>query len=425
MNKYKIPSEISCLVPIGKMDEDKFDIIISFTDKKSNNNSVLLRRLRNNNINVITKQEEVQKITIKNEGFKLYLSEEQNIKPFRWEKGRQCMLLEIRSDQLDNSKARYYILVEFIEFIKLIQQTKYIIDGEIGGTYSLDVTNGMMKPILEDKLDEDYIEAKKTGEILANNKFTKKWIPGHLYLTKKGSKILYLGNVKNIVITKNDWGPDKKYRFKLDTSLAASYGNLIKYCGDTEDMMLVVEGFALDGDKEGRYDLESHKGETIETFLRNYYHSYIDPKSKYLSSFSIIQSKSIPGIDLGEYVKTSENITTELKEFAGLLLSNIEEDGFDINSQPKIRLLISMFPEFISNDESLKKTVTSDLIKLFKEDLKDSSLWRFYHRLPEINEILIELKYRKIYYLRKVLNVPDDVLTNDITKILNEILSGK
>ena len=395
MNRYKIPSEISCLVPIEKMDEGKFDIIISFTDKKSNN-SVLFRRLKNNNINIISKPEEVQKITIKNEGFKLYLSEEQNIKPFRWDKGKQCTLLEIRSDQLDNSKARYYIMVDSIEFIRIIQQAKYIIDGEVGGTYSLDITNGIMKPVLENKLDEEYVEAKKTGEILSNNKFTKKWIPGHLYLTKQGLKILYLGNIKNIVVAENNWGPDKKYRF--------NYSN-----------------------KTERFDLESHKGETIETFLRSYYYSYIIPKSKYLSSFSVIRSKSIPGIDLGEYVKSSEDITTELKEFAGLLLSKIGEDEFNLidSNSVKIRHLTSIFPEFISSDEKLKETITSNLIDSFKEELENSFYWKFYHKLPEVNDILISPKYRKIYYLRQVLKMSDEELTSKITKIIKEIKSGK
>ena len=425
MNRYKIPSEISCLVPIEKMDEGKFDIIISFTDKKSNN-SVLFRRLKNNNINIISKPEEVQKITIKNEGFKLYLSEEQNIKPFRWDKGKQCTLLEIRSDQLDNSKARYYIMVDSIEFIRIIQQAKYIIDGEVGGTYSLDITNGIMKPVLENKLDEEYVEAKKTGEILSNNKFTKKWIPGHLYLTKQGLKILYLGNIKNIVVAENNWGPDKKYRFNLDTPLNTNYGNLIRYC-ETDDMMLVIEGFTLDSNKTERFDLESHKGETIETFLRSYYYSYIIPKTKYLSSFSVIRSKSIPGIDLGEYVKSSEDITTELKEFAGLLLSNIGEDEFNLidSNSVKIRHLTSIFPEFISSDEKLKETITSNLIDSFKEELENSSYWKFYHKLPEVNDILISPKYRKIYYLRQVLKMSDEELTSKITKIIKEIKSGK
>lgn len=398
----KIPFKVSCIIPKSRLKDNEFGIIIGFVDsKKRSNLSTLYKRLDR------YKKEDLEEVTFENKGFRLFLSSDQNIPICRHISGLDITYLEIKNDHLDNTRARYYIPISLYSLIKLLNNSKYIVDGEISGSYSLDINGTTATPILENPLDEEYKKSVEFGKLLATSKKTTKWIPGHLYITNSGSKILYLGDIRreDILIIRNRWGSDKETKFSLFANIFQT--ELIDKLNSHNKNMLIIEGNSIDESLPDSFKINSYKGSSISEFMNDYINKYIVPKSKYYYGFSVIVNKQLSGIDLGEFlVQDVIDPAEKLKDIASISLKN--------------DLIYGFLPDLIKGE------LRDKLIKVRMENFKNKIIAKFRWRRDTVTteQILSDISSSSnidLYSLKNCIDISNNELKELIDKELTKV----
>lgn len=405
----KIPFKVSCIIPKSRLKDDEFGFITGFIDsKKRSNLSTLYKRLNNSKY----KKEDLEELTIENKGFRLFLLSDQNIPSFRRVGGVEITYLEIKNDQLDNTRARYYIPVSVFDLIKILNKSRYIIDGEISGSYSLDINGTTATPVLEDPLDDEYKKSVEFGKLLATSKKTTKWIPGHLYVTTSGSKILYLGDINrdDILVLRNRWGSDRDYRFRLFANIFQT--ELIEKLNSHNKNMLIIEGISINESLPNSFNFNSYKGSSISDFIDNYINKYIVPKSNYYccsssGNFSIIVNKPLSGIDLGEFlVQEITDLGEKLKDIASISLKN--------------DLIYGFLPDLIKGD------LRDKLIKIRMENFRNKIIAQYRWRKDSTTakQVLSNISSSSnidLYSLKNCIDISDNELEELVDKELTKV----
>lgn len=421
---YNIYPNLTCLVPNKPLNNLNFGYILSiYNDKISESSKKKMEQIKKSNktFNPGLSSEELEICYLNNNNFKLYLhTVDGNIKNFYYKMNNSNVQvpIEIRSDQLNNN-ARYYILVDYINFINLVKTTVIFQDGEIFGNYSLSITKNNIVPILQDNTNEDYTYSKEVGELLSYGKFTNNWIPGHLYLLKDKKKVLYLGNIKDVMSFYYPWSKDRNHVSYLFSNICSNENTTDCHKIITEETMLLMEDSLYDFCYTStRVDFSSLKDKDIKNIIFDRVQEY-SINNSILRTFLLVDKKYYSGIDLGQLITLSNNdITSEFKSSIEYYLNNNSSNSnFD-----KIKYyLYSSILEYVLSNQELKKEIIDIKINRFKNTELPSysrliSNYPGYSPIKSYDMILKDANHFKSINLLLRIGIPEKELIDIISK---------
>ena len=427
-----IPSEVLCFVPKkDKLINDSAPFLIYFLDrtKKTKRAEILLLRKTFSSIDnlhrkSIEKSEDLELITLKNEGFELFLSKfESN---FYYDAGKTFIKVEVKHPELESYSASFHILVEIHSFYTILKKIRNIEECKLDGTFSMNFEGrGLLCPVVEDNSNSEFINAKKVGKLLSTEKLTSKWIPGHLYLLKNREKVLYLGNIKN-VISKGYWDWKNTYLFaNVINEFYLNCNNM-----DSENLLTItklINPEAYIGSTPIKFNIDTYKGWDISNFLREYLCNKIIPNNHYESSFTIIPN-SKPAVDLGEYVKVIDSdITTTFKSIVNFMISDLIVDDrieSELCKNETLKYFISAVPELINENQTIKKTFINIKLDRLRDTLLNMKKSSYYSRnlMESLTAENLIKNYREMITISKVVySLSKEELLNLAKDVLKEV----
>ena len=422
-----IPYEILCMIPKNKIPMDEFGnnrFYLNFVNKVKNPNMTtagINRTIMFNRRAGINKEGDLTQICIKNEKFKLRLPEDNGSNATYRDQGQDLITLELISDQLDNSLATFCILVNIKSFYNLLREIKSIKGGVLAGNYCLDIQDrGLLDIVLENPSDKEYKEARNVGKTLSTSKLTSKWKPGHVYLLKTREKVLYVGEVRNIVAKMDYWSPRRYSSFPI---FANTYDDkYFRFIGDYSYTM-VIEGAFINGSKNS-IDMEKYKGYSIREFLRSYLNNKVIPSGSYQKAFSVWYGPKV-AVDLGEYLEVDNpDITDEFKEVVNFTLDSVDINNTDEITSNKIKYLSSVIPEFLDNNETIRKNYIDYVMNQFTNYLANRK--RYYtNAIPEVSDVFKNINfdddYSKIRFIKEYFkSITEEELVVIVSKAIEE-----
>lgn len=426
-----IPSEVLCFVPKkDKLINSSVPFLIYLLDKtkktKQAETSLLKKTFNNNNSlhnKSIEKCEDLESIVLKNEGFELFLSNFDRI--FYYDAGKTFIKVEVTHPELESYSTSFYILVEIHSFYTILKKVRNMEECKLDGTFSMNFEDrGLLCPVVEDNSNSEFINAKKVGKLLSTEKLTSKWIPGHLYLLKNREKVLYLGNIKN-VISKGYW--DWKNTYLFANVINEFYLNCDSV--DSENLLTITilinpEDYIGSTSNQIQFNIDTYKGWNFSNFLREYLSNKIIPNNYYESSFTILP-KSKPAVDLGEYIEVIDSdITTIFKSIINFMISDLIVDNrieSEIRNNATLKYFLSAVPELINENQTIKKTFINTKL----DKLKDALLMKKSYQKSSLNSLTAESlikNYREMTTLSKVVySLSEEELLNLAKNLLKEV----
>lgn len=111
--------------------------------------------------------------------------------------GGPRVAVRIQNDELDSKLPgrNVYIYVAIEGFFKILQDTRYVSDGNLHGTFSLGIgCFPSLKLVKEDSTNKSFIYSTEIGKLIATKPKTTKWKPGYVYALSPMELVLYLGS---------------------------------------------------------------------------------------------------------------------------------------------------------------------------------------------------------------------------------------
>lgn len=145
---------------------------------------------------------EIFEVTLENTGFKLRLLDNFF--------GYNTVCVELLHPELEKYSElygyRFSMILPSYNFTNILYNAGSIINRELVGSFCIDATNFTTSSfetqfVLELIEDEGLKTEKEVSKALFEKPKTIKWIPGHKYLLENRTEILYLGTVKDLLVT--------------------------------------------------------------------------------------------------------------------------------------------------------------------------------------------------------------------------------
>lgn len=326
-----------------------------------------------------------------NTGFKLRIDSSE-YKYFRRLNGH-ILCVTLMHENLD---APVKIYIRENDAYKTILESGYMYNNIVSGSYCFSINREdenieYFTPILENPNNENLAKGKERGKIDAKQK-TYNFIPGHLYQTDYGDRVVCLCNLE-LVGRYSDYSyygngglkPIKWSRFKNNKY------NFRRKEGDSSSliMKLSADDIGFDG------------GNLITEFKDSILQRYLDDD---LTLYIIDRANGkLRGVDLGKYYETNES--TDNQEIIDIMKNYLEQhsDAYQ---------LYTLYPQYIidNKDKIIEKVVSGELSCLSDSDRLDRD--RAFYSLCYTNGC------REIMYNDFI--CPNH--NNDIKKVMNKIL---
>lgn len=417
MNKSNcvIPYEITFYIPGDNYDfGDKVledgSIPATFVGSKDSSTKKTNAKLSlvNNNWGALNKDGVVKEITVLNTGFTISLSPN-NIK-IRYYYNNEVSVL-VTSDSLIEALGpgtKLQLKLQLDEFFNLILSNGgNLVSGKIPGQYCLTMLDGSKGRIiqlhLESNQDEALAKSKEAGKAM-RGRLSSKWIPGHLYAMRNGKHVLYLGDLKDLVVSGYGRGSYLNYVVQ-DSFIGKSY----YYQGvskiNSGRLMIMLES-----ESTRDYVENNLKGKELINALLN----DILFNSEFRCSL-ILRDSSAPiwtGADMGEYLSygdSSEKINEIIKDHCrSILKKNTVKDLDKVTDEVKNCFIYA--PEVLRNDQEYRKSFIDQEKAKFLERVQSNMYYSFREVRDRKNITKEQFLSSFQYYTKNILQPEYDVV---------------
>lgn len=156
----------------------------------------------NLNGNKTVEEKDISEVVVLNSGFHISLAENSLFSSYerynvKYGEGGPRVAVRIQNDELDSKLPgrNVYIYVAIEGFFKILQDTRYVSDGNLHGTFSLGIgCFPSLKLVKEDSTNKSFICSTEIGKLIATKPKTTKWKPGYVYALPPMELVLYLGS---------------------------------------------------------------------------------------------------------------------------------------------------------------------------------------------------------------------------------------
>lgn len=156
----------------------------------------------NLNGNKTVEEKDISEVVVLNSGFHISLAENSLFSSYerynvKYGEGGPRVAVRIQNDELDSKLPgrNVYIYVAIEGFFKILQDTRYVSDGNLHGTFSLGIgCFPGLKLVKEDSTNKSFICSTEIGKLIATKPKTTKWKPGYVYALSPMELVLYLGS---------------------------------------------------------------------------------------------------------------------------------------------------------------------------------------------------------------------------------------
>lgn len=156
----------------------------------------------NLNGNKTVEEKDISEVVVLNSGFHISLAENSLFSSYgrynvKYGEDGPRVAVRIQNDELDSKLPgrNVYIYVAIEGFFKILQDTRYVSDGNLHGTFSLGIgCFPSLKLVKEDSTNKSFIYSTKIGKLIATKPKTTKWKPGYVYALSPMELVLYLGS---------------------------------------------------------------------------------------------------------------------------------------------------------------------------------------------------------------------------------------
>ena len=156
----------------------------------------------NLNGNKTVEEKDISEVVVLNSGFHISLAENSLFSSYgrynvKYGEGGPRVAVRIQNDELDSKLPgrNVYIYVAIEGFFKILQDTRYVSDGNLHGTFSLGIgCFPSLKLVKEDSTNKSFIYSTEIGKLIATKPKTTKWKPGYVYALSPMELVLYLGS---------------------------------------------------------------------------------------------------------------------------------------------------------------------------------------------------------------------------------------
>lgn len=156
----------------------------------------------NLNNNKTVEEKDISEVVVLNSGFHISLAENSLFSSYgrhnvKYGEGGPRVAVRIQNDELDSKLPgrNVYIYVAIEGFFKILQDTRYVSDGNLHGTFSLGIgCFPSLKLVKEDSTNKSFICSTEIGKLIATKPKTTKWKPGYVYALSPMELVLYLGS---------------------------------------------------------------------------------------------------------------------------------------------------------------------------------------------------------------------------------------
>lgn len=156
----------------------------------------------NLNGNKTVEEKDISEVVVLNSGFHISLAENSLFYSYerynvKYGEGGPKVAVRIQNDELDSKLPgrNVYIYVAIEGFFKILQDTRYVSDGNLHGTFSLGIgCFPSLKLVKEDSTNKSFICSTEIGKLIATKPKTTKWKPGYVYALSPMELVLYLGS---------------------------------------------------------------------------------------------------------------------------------------------------------------------------------------------------------------------------------------
>lgn len=156
----------------------------------------------NLNGNKTVEEKYISEVVVLNSGFHISLAENSLFSSYerynvKYGEGGPRVAVRIQNDELDSKLPgrNVYIYVAIEGFFKILQDTRYVSDGNLHGTFSLGIgCFPSLKLVKEDSTNKSFICSTEIGKLIATKPKTTKWKPGYVYALSPMELVLYLGS---------------------------------------------------------------------------------------------------------------------------------------------------------------------------------------------------------------------------------------
>jgi hypothetical protein len=156
----------------------------------------------NLNGNKTVEEKDISEVVVLNSGFHISLAENSLFSSYerynvKYGEGGSRVAVRIQNDELDSKLPgrNVYIYVTIEGFFKILQDTRYVSDGNLHGTFSLGIgCFPSLKLVKEDSTNKSFTCSTEIGKLIATKPKTTKWKPGYVYALSPMELVLYLGS---------------------------------------------------------------------------------------------------------------------------------------------------------------------------------------------------------------------------------------
>ena len=156
----------------------------------------------NLNGNKTVEEKDISEVVVLNSGFHISLAENSLFSSYerynvKYGEGGPRVAVRIQNDELDSKLPgrNVYIYVAIEGFFKILQDTRYVSDGNLHGTFSLGIgCFPNLKLVKEDSTNKSFTCSTEIGKLIATKPKTTKWKPGYVYALSPMELVLYLGS---------------------------------------------------------------------------------------------------------------------------------------------------------------------------------------------------------------------------------------
>lgn len=156
----------------------------------------------NLNGNKTVEEKDISEVVVLNSGFHISLAENSLFSSYerynvKYGEGGLRVAVRIQNDELDSKLPgrNVYIYVAIEGFFKILQDTRYVSDGNLHGTFSLGIgCFPSLKLVKEDSTNKSFTCSTEIGKLIATKPKTTKWKPGYVYALSPMELVLYLGS---------------------------------------------------------------------------------------------------------------------------------------------------------------------------------------------------------------------------------------
>lgn len=156
----------------------------------------------NLNGNKTVEEKDISEVVVLNSGFHISLAENSLLSSYerynvKYGEGGPRVAVRIQNDELDSKLPgrNVYIYVAIEGFFKILQDTRYVSDGNLHGTFSLGIgCFPSLKLVKEDSTNKSFTCSTEIGKLIATKPKTTKWKPGYVYALSPMELVLYLGS---------------------------------------------------------------------------------------------------------------------------------------------------------------------------------------------------------------------------------------